>query len=139
MRLWVSRSKSGLPTFGEGGGGATNTGVATIVADAEGLPVKPLYIPRGYSNETHAIFVVKPGMLIFRAEHSRRGESVKVHRILDIAPDGDGEGANQVLTELVGEYENGDSNLPVQFNAAVTAALEKAHCYHCREPHYILQ
>ena len=39
--------------------------------------------------------------------------------------------------ELIGEYENGDGNIPDEFSAAVEAALKKAFCYHCREPHYI--
>lgn len=141
MNLKVNRSKSGLPTLTENGGGATNTGWATIITSADGFPVKPLFVPRGYAQGDHAIVVVKPGMLIFNAAHSRRGESVKVERIVSIMPDGtdEDENANIVITETVGEYEDGDSDLPEAFDAAVKAALSKSHCYHCREPHYIEQ
>lgn len=43
------------------------------------------------------------------------------------------------ITELVHEFSWGewDAELPAYLEAAVQAAMEKATCYHCREPHYI--
>lgn len=135
----VSRSKSGLPTLTENGGGMTNTGYATIITNEHGAPIKPLFVPRGYSNGNHAIFVARPGMLIVHASRSRGGESVRVERIVRIHPDGPGDDANLVTTEPVGEYENGDSNLPEFLTDAVQAALQKSRCYHCRSAHYIVR
>lgn len=133
----VNRSKSGLPTLTECGGGATNTGSVTLIADGDGNPAKPLFVPKGYSNGDHAIFVVKPGMTIVKAWRDRGGERVSVERITHIFPDDNGEQANEIVCAPVGEYENGDWNLPDSFERVVRIAIEKAHCYHCREAHFI--
>jgi hypothetical protein len=128
----VTRSKSGLPTLTENGGGMTNTGYATIVCGADGQKLEPLFIPRGYSNGDHAIFVVNPGQThLIRASRSRSGESVVVERAIDI--DGD----DNLEVDVVGEYENGDGNIPSKFRGAVDAALKKCRDYHCRSAHYI--
>jgi hypothetical protein len=43
------------------------------------------------------------------------------------------------IVELVYEFSSGewDAELPAFLEAAVQAAVEKATCYHCREPHFI--
>jgi hypothetical protein len=132
--LSVGRSKTGLPTITESGGSATNTGSAIVICGASGEKIKPLFIPRGYSNGDHAIFVASVGMHIVETEHSRRGESATVYRIDAIGKDDD---EDAVVYHEVASYEDGDGNIPAEFQAAVDAALEKAHCYHCREPHFI--
>lgn len=39
--------------------------------------------------------------------------------------------------EKVAEFSNGEwDNLPQFLEDAVEAAMEKATCYHCREPHF---
>ena len=126
----VERSKTGKPTITESGGGSSNTGGATIVCGPNGERVKPLFIPRGYCNGDHAIFVAKPGMCIVSASHDRRGESVTVSKIVAIV------GENLEL-ETIGEWEDGDGTIPPQFNDAQEAALSKAHAYHCRSAFYI--
>jgi len=130
----ASRSKTGLPVIRECGGGSTNTGFAEVVAGVNGEALKPLFIPRGYSNAEHALFVARSGMHLVQAEHGKWGESVTVRRVRGI---GNEEDTDILITELVAEYENGDGNIPDYLQAAADAALEKARCYHCREPHYI--
>lgn len=127
----IGRSKSGLPTITESGGGMSNTGYSTIICGEEGQRLTPLFVPRGYSNGDHAIFVVHPGKTHYlKAEHDRRGESVSLYRIDGIDEE------DFILSTLVGEYQDGDSNIPMQFQTAVEVALAKAKCYHCREAHY---
>lgn len=126
----VGRSKTGLPTITENGGGMTNTGYCTVVCGKNGEALKPLFVPRGYSNQDHAIFVARPGIYLINASRDRGGETVIVERIKAIGTD------DELITETIYEYENGDGNIPAKFQAAVDAALEKAHCYHCREPHF---
>lgn len=127
----VGRSKSGLATVTENGGGMTNTGFSTIVCGADGEKLKPLFVPRGYSNGDHAIFVVKPGEThLCHASRGRWGESVSVEKITGLDDD-------TLLTEKVGDYENGDGDIPPAFKEAITAALRKAKAYHCRSPFYI--
>ena len=134
MNTKVGRSKSGLPTILESGGGASNTGSAVIVTGEHGDKVKPLFVPRGYSNGDHAIFVAKVGMHLVKAGHDRGGESATVHRIDAI---GTLEDQDELVTLEIGGYEDGDSNAPAEFENAINAALKKSRCYHCREPHYI--
>ena len=134
MQYSVGRSKSGLPTITESGGGATNTGNADVICGPNGEKVKPLFVPRGYSNGDHALFVARVGMHIVSASHSRRGESATVYKITAI---GDGDRQDDLVTDVVGEYEDGDGNIPDFLQAAVDAALEKSHCYHCRSAYFV--
>jgi hypothetical protein len=109
----------------------SNTGYATVACGANGQALKPLFIPRGYSNQDHAIFVVRPGEThLVHASRGKWGEEISVEIIAGIADD------DTLITKTIGEYENGDSNIPSKFQSAVDAALEKCKCYHCREPHY---
>ena len=132
----VSRSKSGLPTITENGGSATNTGSCTIVCGKNGKPVKPLFIPRGYSNQDHAIFVARVGMFLVDARRDRSGESVTFRRITAIGTPGE---PDELVAEMAWEYENGDGNVPAAYQDTVAAALEKVHCYHCRCAHYVAE
>lgn len=145
MSYRVNRSKSGLPTITECGGGASNTGNAIIVTGPHGEKVRPLFVPRGYSNGDHAIFVAKAGMHLIYADHDRGGESATVKRIVHIGGEpinwkGETEpfDSDLLCLEEIGSYANGDSNAPPEFQDAIDAALNKSHCYHCREPHYIM-
>lgn len=134
MYTKVDRSRTGLPTITEQGGGMSNTGGAIIVCGEHGERLTPLFVPKGYSNGDHAIFVAKVGMHLVESGHDRRGEVVGAHRIIAIGTIDDPDGLE---FETVGEWENGDGNIPEFLKAAQVASSEKAHCYHCREPHFI--
>ncbi len=128
----VGRSKSGLPTITENGGGMTNTGYATIVCGSSGEKLKPLFVPRGYSNGVHAIFVVKPGIThLISASRGNWGETARVEKVIEIYEN------DCLITETIGEYENGDGNITDHFSTAVDAAIAKTKSYHCRSPFYI--
>ena len=178
----VGRSKTGLPTVSESGGGATNTGGCRIICGANGERIRPLFVPRGYAQGEHAVFVAKVGLHIIEQSHSRAGETLTVWRITGIGGKvsrlvtreeifkkkyGDsssplpGEtyqgyseddlvrlfGAASPFVEEydpdtlelieVGEWENGDGNIPEFLGNAAKAASEKGRCYHCREAHYV--
>lgn len=130
----IRRSKTGKPVIAESGGGMSNTGSSTIVCGPLGQPLKPLFIPKGYSNGEHALFVVGPGMHVISASRDRSGEYVTVRQILAIGIDS---APDELEVEVVAEHQNGDGNIPSELQAAVDAAIEKAFCYHCREPHYV--
>lgn len=131
----VTRSKSGLPTLCESGGGSSNTGFSTVVVGPNGEPLKALYVPKGYSNGDHAIFVVTVGMIVIHCGRDRIGENIEGVRIDVIGIEGD---PDEVATSPLFSWENGDGDVPEEFREAVDAAHEKAHCYHCREPHFLL-
>lgn len=131
MAFELGRSKSGLPTITENGGSMTSSGLAQIVCGPNGEKVEPLWVPRrGYSNDVHAGFVAKIGMHVIVAGWDRESESASVHRITGV--DGD-----EIKEELVAEFENGDGNIPPEFQNAVDAALSKAQAFHCRSAYYV--
>lgn len=130
----IERTKKGLPAMWESGGGATNTGEATIIANGDGSKKKPVYIRRRgpLACYNHALCVVKPGDVVVEANHHRKDFEIRVWRIEQILEE-------EVRLNLLYEFSRGewDAELPASLVAAVQAAKEKATCYHCREPHYV--
>lgn len=130
----IERTKSGLPAIWEKGGGATNTGNATIVCNADGSPKKAVYIRRkGHlSNGEHALIVVREGDIIISARHHRRDFNIEVLRIASIEGD-------HAEAEVVDDFGMGEwsGNAHEEFEAAIDAAMKKATAYHCRSPYYI--
>lgn len=144
MRQKVIRldsTKSGLPAIWEAGGGYSNSGHATIVAGRNGEALKPIYVRRrGHlAGGEHALFVAKPGFHNVEARHHRRDFWITVWRIEGIRRTDDG-GHEADLT-LVAEFDQGEWIPSPQdyLNAAIEAARQKATCYHCRSPHYIME
>jgi hypothetical protein len=135
MELKVRRSQTGLPVIAESGGGMSNTGEACVICGAKGEKVKPLFVPKGYSNREHALFVARAGMCIVSAWHNRGGEGITISRIMKV---GTQEDPDLLVLEEVGSFQNGDGNIPKDFSNAATMALEKSKTYHCREAMYIL-
>lgn len=124
----------------EEGGGATNTGFAQVVCGTEGQMLRPYYVPKGYSNSTHALFSAKR-LVVITATKKRDNVSITAYRF-DY-----GDGRVFLVEEKVWESEDlpyhekgGISEvIPrslIHFQLAVEAALGKAHCYHCRDLHY---
>lgn len=134
QRIRIEKTKSGYPALWENGGGATNTGECTIIADANGRRKQAIYVKRAghLSNGNHALIIVEAEDIIIKSYHKRKDFWIRIYRIKGF----DGECA---ITELVYEFSDGEWNesLPAYLQSAVTAAMEKATCYHCREPHYI--
>ena len=126
----AEKSTTGKFILSESGGGLSNRGGSRIICGSSGEKLPALFIPKGYANGDHAWFHLKPGMVVIEAGRSRGGESVEVCTVTAIADNGD------VTLKKIGYLENGDGNIPKRFDAAVKAALDKASCYHCREPHF---
>ena len=137
MNIELTITKKGLPALWESGGGATNTGSATIIAGPNGEKLAPIYIKRSGSLSCgqHALFVVQEGYYVVMASHWRRDFTIKVYQIVEINL----EAQTARLSQLY-EYSQGEWNYdpPAWLKNAIDTAMEKAICYHCREPHYIL-
>ena len=130
----------------EEGGGLSECGESTIIAGKDGRPKKA--VRRGQlACGRHALIPVEEGDYIINAFHNMEDFSITIHKILGFE-----EEVKEGETYAVVEYYNGkadmehqicyglpewDSPLPTFLEAAVQAAMEKATCYHCREPHYI--
>jgi len=135
MRIKIERTKKGYPAIWESGGGYRNTGEAMIVAAGKGgQPKKSIYIrQRGpLANENHALIPVKVGDYIIEANHHREDFNIYIYKIQDFEED-------VAIVEPVHEFNRGewDAEPPAFLDAALEAAMQKATCYHCREPHFI--
>ena len=138
-KVLIERTKKGYPAFWEAGGGYTNTGEATIIASPSGGPKKPVYVRRrGHlANGNHALFILEVGDYIIFANHHRGDFYIEISKILGFD---DKEGEAVAIVEQVNCFSSGewDAELPAYLEAAVQAAMQKATCYHCREPHFII-
>lgn len=137
-KILIERTKKGYPAFWESGGGYRNTGDATIISGKDGQPKKAIYIrSRGsLANANHALIIIQVGDYIVEANHHREDFEIQIFRITGFE---DKEEGTYALTEQVYEFSRGewDKEPPAYLEQAVHAAMHKATCYHCREPHYI--
>jgi len=139
----ISKSKKGHPCLWQEGGGASNTGHATIIVGPNFEPLRALYV-RGsgsLSNSEHSLHIVQVGFHIIVSAHHRRDFTTRIYRITNITVD------DVAQTELVAEFSEGQwchqgeqlYRTNINFKNAVEAAEDKAVCYHCRSPHYIAE
>jgi len=86
MNIELTITKKGLPALWESGGGATNTGSATIIAGPNGEKLVPIYVRRSghLSCGQHALFVIREGHFVIMASHWRRDFTIKVYQIVEI-------------------------------------------------------
>jgi len=131
----IELSKNNIPCMWEKGGGSCNTGNSTIITDKKGSPKKPLYIRKkgSLAGMNHALIPATVGDYFIQAYHHRKDFEIIIFKIEDIKED------NAFITEKY-KFDNGEWDIcPYELLNAVEAAKEKATCYHCREPHYIIQ
>lgn len=139
MKLAIETTKKGFPALWESGGGYRNTGDAIVVASKDGQPKKAVYIRRrgSLANAPHALIILEVGDHIVEAHHHRRDFLIEVFKVLAFE---EKDGEMFAVVELVNRFDRGewDAELPAFLEAAVQAAVDKATCYHCREPHFVL-
>lgn len=150
-KIYISRTKKGLPALWEEGGGMSNTGDAQIIADPNGEAKVPIYIRRSgaLANSHHALFVVHVGDIVIQSRHHRKEFTHEIFRISTICEE-EAE-LELIATYSCGQWDAGELGQKMEkefselvagntfFSALVYAVLKaelKATCYHCREPHY---
>ena len=203
-KILIERTKKGYPAFWESGGGYTNTGEATIIANKDGQPKEAIYIrSRGHlANANHALVILEVGDYIIEADHHREDFKIEIYKVVDFEFENGsyittGETLAKItvdeFTAKYGELENylklsgfyetykinekivasarfpdvieilelkeetyektyavveqvncfsrgeWDAEFPAYLEDAIQAAMEKATCYHCREPHFIIK
>lgn len=144
MKINVGKTKSGLPCLWERGGGCSNTGNARIICRADGS--KKVAIATGNnSNNNHALFVLHDGDLIISVFDSKRGMEIDVSEVKLSAVKDDlwcdyYRAYKDVDFETVMTYNNceWDKEPSAGVEEAIQAAVNKVHCYHCREPYWYL-
>lgn len=136
-KIRIERTKKGFPALWECGGGFTNTGEATIIASPSGGPKKAIYIrSRGHlANAHHALLLIEKGDYIIKCDHHREDFNIYVYKILEFKEE------DIAIVELLYEFSMGewDKEPPAHLEQAVHTAMFKATCYHCREPHFIIE
>jgi hypothetical protein len=136
----------------EQGGGSTNTGWAQIVSGLRGEPLPAVY-GRAICNGAHAVFYVHAALVVEYSHHRGRGRGTVTlvgvdrsapHRLgVEVVPlwaftdECDAAGFEVLAPEYLGRNAASDSDtLLVPPEAAIAAAREKAHIYHCRSAVY---
>mgnify|MGYP006916026589 CR=1 FL=1 len=142
--LLANLTKSGLVSVWEAGGGATNTGDATIICKADGSKPTATYIRRSghLAGAEHALVPVHPGYYLIKSYHHRKDFIHEVYRIIRAYKEGEGkEAKGKIEVILVNKYEQGEWSrpLPESLINAVNAAEDKATNYHCREAVYVTE
>jgi len=120
----------------ENGGGMTKTGLATVVCGLSGKPLHPYFIKKtgDLSNKEHAFFSIPGAVITVTASKNDEAVDIQEHRIKH---DTD---TTTAWIETKDIWIGGINSLPSLYERyweAANAALDKACCYHCREPHYI--
>ncbi len=135
-KIKTETTNKGYHAMWESGGGATNTGEATIIADENGRRKQAIYVKRtGHlANSNHALIIVEPGDIIIKSYHKRKDFWIRVWKIIGF----DGEYA---VSELIYEFskEKWDKEPPEFLTPAIETSKAKATCYHCRSAHFCLQ
>lgn len=120
----------------EAGGGMTNTGNAQIICGPHGEELKPVFVRTGGDRacKEHAKFLVSEGDVVVTVTRHRQDFIIVLERIQ----------SDGTLTSFY-RQEEGEITLgsfddtQEEFSRAVYAAWDKAECYHCREPHYMVE
>ena len=132
-------TKNGYVSLWEKGGGSSNTGTATIICKANGDKPVAVYIRRrGHlSNDQHALIPVHVGYFVVETTHHRGDFQHTVYLITEISVK---QGKGCIKLEPISRYDCGewDEKLPDYLAVAITAAENKARCYHCRTPFYVV-
>ena len=137
-KIRIELSKRGIPCLWEDGGGYSNTGDSTIIADMHGNPKKPIYICRSghLSCGQHALIPVRVNDLVIEASHHRRDFSIAISKIVSID-----KAEKLIELEEINSFDRGEwgKDLAEKLEKAVNAAMKKATCYHCRSPYYVIE
>ena len=134
------KTKKEFPALWESGGGMTNSGKSLIICGENDERLRAIYIPKGgqLSNSNHALIPIKIGDKVIIASHQKEDFTIKIYQIKSIEKYEERLVMEAINTWQEGEWENDDDNSTLANSFSVQAAMDKATCYHCREPHYIL-
>lgn len=128
------------PAMWEHGGGYPCFGYATIIASPTGKPLR--FIATGnLSNREHALLLVRKGCLVICVYWwGSSGFSARIWKITGFTDDSEYARLKPVYelsSKEIDEFLKAKKGTPLA--SAVKAAMEKAKCLYCREPHYILK
>lgn len=145
IKMTIERTEEGYPAMWEKGGGFSDGGEVTIIAGKDGRPKKA--VRRGQlACCRHALIPIEEGDYIINAFHYREDFDITIYRVTGFEE-------KEEETYAIVEWNNEkydmehqicygapewDEPLPAFLENAVQAAMAKATCYHCREPHFAI-
>ena len=135
--IQLSKSKSGLMTITEYGGGMSNTGSARIIADKNGEKKTALIVfNRGQlSCSDHAVLAVDDGDYIINVRRHHSDYRIEVNHVVYADPF-----EEKAYCESKTYHYDGKSwgaNIPEIPSKAIHAGIKKTEHYHCRIPYYV--
>jgi hypothetical protein len=134
----LEKTASGKLALWEHGGGHSNTGTATVIADKNGNPKTAIYIKRRgeLACSNHALFEVQIGDIVCKADHHRGDFRISLQMIMRIYTDTDGIIADtyQIALFEQGEWQLDKSITP--YLPMIEAAKAKSQDYHCRHAYF---
>jgi len=136
----LEKTAKGFPAFWEAGGGYSNTGESYIIADRDGKAKRAVYVRRrGHlANARHALVVIERGDYIIVADHHREDFTICIWQVEDIVEKSTGELAAACIQRYYFDRGEWITEPPAELETAISAAVQKALCYHCRCVHYAL-
>jgi len=128
----------------EEGCGMSNTGNAVIICGEKGEKLRPFRIPkRGHlAGARHAYFTSYNPIIEITANHHRHDYSIRVYRYSINTKTGEVESKElwRIGADADASYNEVLESIPNKLEyleEAIKASMDKASCWHCREPHYI--
>ena len=136
----LEKTQKGHPAFWEKGGSCRNTGEAYIVANRDGKAKRAVYVRRrGHlANEHHALVVIERGDYVIVADHHREDFTIAVWQVMDIVEKDNGALVAPCIQKYFFDRGEWIDEPPAELETAIDAAVQKALCYHCREPHHVI-
>ena len=130
-------TKKGWPCLWEEGGAKKNASNATIVCDYDGKPKYPvvLKIRGNLACSKHALLPVFQDDTIIEVTKNSEFTKIDILRILEIKKK-----EKVAKVECIAHYENGrwdKEKIYLKYKEACDKAIEKANCFHCKEPHFV--
>lgn len=132
----IQREVTFLINVAESGGGYTNTGDVTIICGLSGKALKPYFCPTSgqLAGNEHAFFAIPESVVSIHVCRQRYDYDITItkHSIVVL------KNIPTVQSEKMwsGGYYEPIPELFQSYQAAINAAVEKSHCYHCRCIHY---
>lgn len=130
----LEKSNSGKLCVWEKGGGWTNTGAATLVADKDGNKKTAIFVRRGghLACSEHALIPVQVGDLIMFVSEHRGDVEISLRQISSI----ENEEARMIVLYKF-EKNEWDNQPSENLNSFIQAGINKVNTYHCRSAYYV--
>ena len=130
-------TKRGWACLWEKGGAKKNVAAATIICDYDGKPKYPLVVKvkGNLACSNHALLPVSQYDTIIEVTKRNKHITIDILRIMEI-----NKKEKVAEVECIAHCEEGswdNEKIYLKYKEACDKAIEKANCFHCRDPHFV--